>query len=42
MLLGQPVHEDQNFGRLLLLRFRTSGFQAESRVQLRQHGIADD
>lgn len=42
MFPGQPVHEDKNSGRLLLLRVRSSGVQAEPRVQLRQHGPADD
>lgn len=36
------MHADKNPGRLLLLRFRTSGVQTESRVQLRQNGITND
>lgn len=36
------MHENKNSGRLLLLRVRTSSFAAKSRLQLRQHGSADD
>lgn len=41
-VVGQPVHADQDPGRLLLLRVRTSGVPPQPRLQLRQHGPADD
>jgi hypothetical protein len=36
------MHADQNTGRLLLLRVRVAGFPTQSRLQLCQHGLADD
>lgn len=42
MFPGQPMHEDKNSGRLLLLRIRTARVQAKPCIQLCQNGIADD
>ena len=36
------MHADQDLGRLLLLRQRTSSQSATTRVELRQHGIGND
>lgn len=36
------MYENQDFGRLLLLRLWTSGVPSESCLQLREHGAAND